>query len=188
MKKLICISFLALATLPANAQAQADDTGEAAIDARVAPLCILGAPVPAQVNLGLLADTSGARAGRIAAVPAQVVTLPASFCNFAGSVVRVDASALVSSDPATPQSGFARAVNYTATATGWAAASALATTAAQGDGSSPTSSGTSAVQPLPRIANIDVTLSSFAVPGDRILVAGNYQGLVVVTLGAAAVE
>lgn len=188
MKKLICTSILTLAALPTAAWAQAEDTGNVAIDGRVAPLCILGAPVPAQVNLGTLAATSGTRAGRIATLPSQTVTLPNSFCNFAGSVVRVDATALVASDTSSPQSGFARAVNYTATATGWASGNASATTSALGDGSSPDSSGTSTVQPLPKIANIDVTLSDFTAPGDSILVAGNYQGLVVVTLGAAATD
>lgn len=187
MKKLFCTSILTLAALPTAAWAQTDDTANVAIDGRVAPLCILGDPVPAQVDLGLIAATSGPRAGRIDTVSPRVVTLQNSFCNFAGSVVRVDATALVSSDTSSPQPGFARAVNYTATATGWTTGSASATTAALGDGSSPDSSGTGSVQPLPRIANIDVTLSGFSVPGDRILVAGNYQGLVVVTLGAAAI-
>lgn len=188
MNKLICISILVLGAFPASAEAQGDDAGNTAIDGRVAPLCILGAPIPAQVDLGTMAATSGTRAGRIAPLPAQVVTLPASFCNFAGSVVRIDASALLSADATTPQPGFARAVNYTAMATGWASGSALATTAALDDGAAPAGNGTSAIQPLPRIANIDVTLSGFTVPGDRILVAGTYRGLVVVTLGAAAFE
>jgi hypothetical protein len=188
MKTLICTSILTFAALPAAAWAQVGDTGTVAIDGRVAPLCILGDPAPAQVDLGLIAATAGTRAGRIAVLPPRAVTLPASFCNFAGSVVRIDASALLATDSSSPQPGFARAVNFTAAATGWASGSALAATAALGNGTAPTGSGTSTIQPLPQIADIAVTLSDFTVPGDHLLVAGTYQGLVVVTLGAAAVE
>ncbi len=185
MNKLLCTSLLALVALPATAWADTQDSGNVAIDGWVEPLCILGDPSPALVDLGQMIATSGTRAGKIAVLPSQTVNLPNSFCNFAGSVVTVDATALVSNDPTSPPSGFARAVNYTATAAGWASGDASATTAALADGSSPTSSGTGAVQPLPNIANIQVTLSGFTVPGDRILVADNYQGLVIVTLGAA---
>lgn len=180
---------IALAALPAVAMAQATDTDTAnvAIDGRVASLCILGDPTPATVDLGQMAATSGTRVGKIAVLPSQTVTLPGSFCNFAGSALRVDATALVSTDASAPPAGFVKAVNYTATASGWAASDAVATTAALADGTSPTASGTGATQPLPNIADIQVALSSFTTPGDAILVAGDYSGAVVVTLGPAAV-
>lgn len=187
MRQLTGLVAIALAGLPASALAQSTATGTVAIDGRVAPLCILGDPSPATVNLGQMAATSGTRTGRIAVLPAQTVTLPASFCNFAGSRVTVTATALTSSDASSPPAGFARAVNYTATATGWAAGNAVATSQALANGTSPSTTGTGATQPLPKLADIGVTLSNFTVPGDLLMVAGNYSGLVVVTLGPAAV-
>ncbi len=187
MKHLTGLVALALAALPATAMAQPTPaTGTVAIDGRVAPLCILGTPNPAPVNLGQMVATSGPRVGRIAVLPNQIVNLPNSFCNFAGSTVTVQATALTASDASSPQPGFARAVNYTATATGWAAGSSAATSAALRDGTLATATGTGGTQPLPKLGDIAVTLSNFTVPSDSLLVAGNYSGLVVVTLGPAA--
>lgn len=169
----------------ALAQTADSDEGEVAISGTVAPLCILGNPDPAVVDLGQMAETSGARVGKIATLSAQTVALANSFCNFAGSVVTVDASALLTTDATVPQAGFARAVNYTATASGWSNGVSSATTAALANGASPDATGTGAVQPSPHLADIEVQLSGFSVPGDNYLVAGSYSGLVTVTLGPA---
>ncbi|HQA17948.1 MAG TPA: hypothetical protein PK680_06145, partial [Novosphingobium sp.] len=163
------------------------ETGTVAVEGSVRPVCILGDPNPALVDLGQLSASSGIRAGRIAVIPTQTVTLPGSYCNFAGSVVTVTATALTSDDTSSPQAGFSRAVNYTASASNWASGASSATTAALRDGSSPTANGTGATQPLPKVADITLTLSAFTAPGDLILVAGNYSGTVVVTLGPAAI-
>jgi hypothetical protein len=184
MKHLTGLMALSLAALPATALAQSTPaTGTVAIDGAVAPLCILGAPTPAPVNLGQMVATSGPRVGRIAVLPNQTVNVPNSFCNFAGSTVTIQTTALLASDASSPQPGFARAVNYTATATGWAAGSSVATSPALRDGSLPTATGSGSSQPLPKRGDIAVTLSNFTVPSDSILVAGNYSGLVIVTLG-----
>lgn len=187
MKRLVTLTALAIGLLPAAALAQSGATGTVGIDARVTPVCILGDPNPALVNLGQISASSGPRTGKIDTIAPRTVTLPASFCNFAGSVVRVTTTALTSSDTTSPQTGFTRAVNYTATASGWATGTATATSNALRDGTSPSATGTGATQPLPKIADISVTLSGFTTPGDLILVAGNYSGTVVVTLGPAAV-
>jgi type 1 fimbria pilin len=189
MKTLIALAalpLLAIAT-PALAQATDSDSADVRVTGRVAPLCILGEPSRATVDLGQMAATSGSRVGRIAVLPAQDVTLPGSFCNFAGSALTVSTTALVSDTAGSPPSGFARAVNYTATGSGWAASSTSATSGAGADGSNPTASGTGATQPLPKLADIQVQLSSFTVPSDALLLADNYNGLVTVTLGPAAV-
>lgn len=175
------------AAVPTGAIAQSTQTGTVAVEGSVRPVCILGNPNPALVNLGQLSAASGPRTGKIAVIPSQTVILPASYCNFAGSVVTVSATALTSSDTSAPQAGFVRAVNYTATATNWASGGSSATTAALRDGSSATANGSGATQPLPKVADISLTLSSFTTPGDLILVAGNYSGNVIVTLGPAAV-
>ena len=182
---------LSLAALPTPALAQTADsgTGNVAISGRVAPVCILGAPSQTTIDLGQLAASSGARAGRIATIAAQGVTLPGSFCNFAGSTVTVAANALVSADATTPPGGFARAVNYTATASNWATGNASATTAALANGaaqsSSGTGTGTGTTQATPRLADIALALSAFAVPDDAVLILGTYSGSVTITLGPA---
>lgn len=175
------------AAAPAMAQAVPDE-GHVAVDGSVAPLCILGNPDPAVVNLGILINTSGTRAGRIRTIANQNVLLANSFCNFAGSVVTITANAMLASDTTPPPASFARAVNYTATASGWTNNDASATTSALANGANPSATGTGATQPLPKIANIGVQLSNFTVPGDVYLVAGDYTGTVVVTLGPAAVS
>ncbi|HOB12758.1 MAG TPA: hypothetical protein PKN09_00780 [Novosphingobium sp.] len=181
------LALIAIAAFPAAAMAQTTETGTVAVEGSVRPVCILGDPNPALVDLGQLSASSGIRAGRIAVIPTQTVTLPGSYCNFAGSVVTVTATALTSDDTSSPQAGFSRAVNYTASASNWASGASSATTAALRDGSSPTANGTGATQPLPKVADITLTLSAFTAPGDLILVAGNYSGTVVVTLGPAAI-
>jgi hypothetical protein len=180
------LALIVLAAFPATAIAQTTETGTVAVEGQVRPVCVLGDPNPALVNLGQLSANSGPRTGRIAVIAPRTVTLPASYCNFAGSVVSVTATALTSNDTSAPQPGFARAVNYTASASNWASGTSTATTAALRDGTVPTASGFGATQPLPKIADITLTLSSFTAPGDLILVAGNYSGTVVVTLGPAA--
>ena len=186
----LCWCALILAASPAPARAQTADTGtgNVAISGRVAPVCILGAPSQATIDLGQLAASSGTRAGRIATIAPQGVTLPGSFCNFAGSAITVAANALVSADATTPPGGFARAVNYTATASNWGPGNASAPTAALSNGTAQSSSGIGTTQPTPKLADIAVALSAFAVPGDAILISGTYSGSVTITLGPALTQ
>lgn len=186
-KILYCSVALPLLTAGGIAQAQDaasdSDSAQVSVTGSVARLCILGEPSQAVVDLGQMAQTSGVNVGRIAALSAQTVSLPASFCNFAGSVVSVSASALVGDSGGTPPVGFAKAVNYTATASGWATQDATATSLASADGSDPEQSGAGGTQPDPKQADIDVQLANYTVPGNALLVAGAYTGLVTITLG-----
>ena len=165
--------------------AQDSDTESVTVAGEVAPLCILGAPSQSSVNLGQLVDVSGTRVGRLTAITNRTVSMPQSFCNYANSRIRVDATALTGSDTSAPPSGFARAVNFGATISGWATANAAATTAATAAGTSPTATATGGTQPAPKLGDVTLTLASFSVPSDSLLVSGNYSGLVVVTLGPA---
>ena len=187
MKQTLSLFAFAIAAVPTMASAQVAAEGNVGLDGRVAPVCILGDPNPATVNLGQLSASSGPRTGRVATIANRTVLLPGSFCNFAGSVVTVQATALLVNDPAPPQAGFTRAVNYTATASGWSGGASAATSAALRDGSNASTTGTGSIQPLPSMADITLTLSNFTTPGDGFLVAGNYSGTVVITLGPAAV-
>lgn len=186
-KYLGSVAVLPLIVCAASAQAQDaasdSDSAQVAVTGSVARLCILGEPSQAVVDLGQMAQTSGTNVGRIAALSAQTVSLPASFCNFAGSVVSVSANALVGNSGGTPPAGFAKAVNYTATASGWATQDATATSDASADGANPEQSGAGGTQPDPKQADIDVQLANYTVPGNALLVAGAYTGLVTVTLG-----
>ena len=187
--KILALAMLAGIALPGVAQAQsASDTatGQVTVGGNVARLCILGTPSSANIDLGQMAATSGTRVGKLATIGTQSVTLPASFCNFAGSALSIDATALVSSDASAVQPGFAKAVNFTATASTWAATPSVVTTAASASGATPTAHSTGATQPLPKQTDLTVALSGFTVPSDLLLTAGSYSGVVVVTLGPAA--
>ncbi len=166
--------------------AQNSDTENVQIGGQVAPLCVLGTPSQATVNLGQLIDTSGARVGKLTTISNRTITMPGSFCNYANSAITVDATALIAADASAIQPGFARAVNYNAAVGGWATPNASATTAASAAGATPTASNTGGTQPTPRLNDVTLTLSAFSVPSDALLVAGGYSGQVVVTLGPAA--
>jgi hypothetical protein len=184
-RKLSTVTALIGLSLASSAFAQDSDSETVAVNGQVAPLCILGTPSQSSINLGQLVDVSGTRVGRLTTIANRVVTMPQSFCNYANSAIRVDATALIGSDTSTPPTGFARAVNYGAAVSGWATANAAATTAATAAGTNPTATATGGTQPEPKIADVTLTLSSFAVPSDQLLVAGNYSGQVVITLGPA---
>ena len=188
MKALMLGIAAMAAIIPGTAFAQAasdTSTGQVVVNGNVARLCILGTPSRATVDLGQMAATSGTRVGRIAVLGDQSVTLPGSFCNFAGSALTVTVTALVSTDASAVQPGFAKAVNYTATASNWAITATAATSAATASGATPTATSTGATQPAPKTADVTVTLSGFTAPSDALLTAGTYNGLVVVTLGPA---
>jgi hypothetical protein len=193
MKSIHFVAAMLLAGAVTTAQAQEQqggqnsDTGHVGISGHVSSLCLLGAPSQAAIDLGQLIATSGARAGRIAALGSQQVTLPGSFCNFAGTSLTVTAGALVASDASAVQPGFARAVNYTGSVTNWATSPATATTAATAGGGTPSATAHGGIQPTAKLADLQLTLSSFTVPSDLILVAGGYNGTVTITLGPAAI-
>jgi hypothetical protein len=173
----------ALAALAGPAFAQDVSNQSVPMSGSVARLCVLGAPTPSAVDLGQLANTSGQRVGRLTTVSDRSVTLPASFCNYAGSRLTVTSSALLAADTSTVQGGFARAVNYTATVSNWAPVNAVATTSAAANGAGPSASASGGDQAAPRLADLQLTLSNFTAPADSLLVAGGYAGSVTVTLG-----
>ena len=176
----VLIAGLAVGT--AHAQSNTDQRS-VNIAGNVAGLSILGPPSRTAVDLQQLINTSGARVGRLAAIGNQDITLPGSFCNFAGTSIKVSSQALIATDTNPVQPGFARAVNYTSTVANWATPNASATTAATAGGATPNAQGSGGTQPLPKIADLTLTLNAFAVPSDLLLVAGSYSGSVTITLG-----
>lgn len=189
MRTFSTLVALAAMMAPAAAYAASDaDSKNVGITGTVSRLCVLGEPSATLVNLGQMAETSGARVGRLTTVATQTVTLPNSFCNFANSSVTVEAAALKAADATTPPTGFARAVNYTATASGWAATNAAASTADDGTGTSAATRGTGSSQPTPKLSDITLALSGFSVAGDRLLVSGTYSTTVTVTLAPSPAQ
>lgn len=182
MRILTATALLAAALAPAAAHAADSDSKTIGITGNVSRLCVLGQPSTALVDLGEMAETSGARVGRLTAIATQTVTLPNSFCNFANSSVTVEATALKAADASTPPTGFARAINYTATASGWAATNAAVSTTDDGTGSSLAVSGSGSSQPTPKLSDIILSLSDFGVAGDKLLVSGTYNTTVTITL------
>jgi type 1 fimbria pilin len=180
---LILAAAFAAASGPAYAQALNSDNGDVAISGQVASLCILGAPSESAIDLGQMIATSGTRVGKIAPLGSQQVTLLGSFCNFAGTSLKVSAQALVANDSATLESGFARAVNYKAEVSNWAATSASATTEATAGGATPLKEALGGTQATPKLADLTLSLSNFTVPSDLLLIAGGYNGVVTITLG-----
>ena len=185
MKARIALAAI-LAAIPATASAQQPLQGAVAVDGSVAGRCVLGPPSLAAVPLGTLIDTSGARVDRLTTIAAQAINFPGSWCNFANTRVSVSANALLAADATAPSAGYARAVNFTATATNWAAANAVVTTAASASGATPAASAPGGTNPAPKLADISLTLNSFTVPADAFLVTGAYAGNVTITLGPAS--
>ena len=185
---MIRIAGLALvaAAFAAPAMAQSSDDATVPIGGTVAQVCALGAPSQPAIALGQMIDTSGVRVGRLSTIPTQTISLPNSFCNFAGSSVSVSATAVVSTDGAAVQPGFARAVNFDAAVSGWASAATTVTTTATAAGGSPTATADGGVQATPRLGDLTLELSGFTAPGDALLVAGAYEGQITITLGPVA--
>lgn len=169
----------------AGAQQTREDRGSVNIDGTVTPLCMLGPPSRPSIDLGTLIATSGSRAGRMAQFGPQQITLPGSFCNFAGTSISISANAMLAEDDLIVPTGFARAVNFTSTVTNWATVNAAVTTTASTAGDSSNAEGSGGIMPTPHYADLPLTLSGFTAPGDNLLIAGTYSGTVTITLGPA---
>lgn len=182
----LAAALVCLGPAPLLAQTQGESAeGEVQMIGSVAPVCVLAEPSERVIDLGTLIDTSGPRIGRMAALAPRQVTMPGSFCNYANTTVTIEASAMTEQTGAAINTGFSRAVNYRVEVSPWAAIEADLLTAAAADGSGAAGIATSATQPLPQVSDLTMELSDFAAPSDALLVAGEYSGLITVTLGPA---
>lgn len=178
---------LALGPTPLLAQetGRADD-GEVRVIGTVSPICSLGEPSETVIDLGVLVNLSGPQVGRTAPIAPRQVTMPNSFCNYPNTMITISADALLELGGTPVNAGFSRAVNYSIGVFPWAADEARLATSAARDGSGPTGIASSSSQPLPQVSDLTLELSDFSAPSDALLVAGDYSGLIVVTLGPAA--
>lgn len=179
----LAATTLALAASLAGTSARAQDParGNVGLDAQVSRVCMLGEPNPAGLALGQISEASGARVGRLAAIAAQTIQLPGTFCNYGGAALAISASPLaVTSGVA--QAGFTGAVNYTCSISAWGATAATVRTSATnaaGDGVRSTSA-------APKATDLTLVVSDFAAATDDLLQPGTYLALVTITLGPDA--
>jgi len=170
MRAYLTIAALALPLIAGAAHAQTV-TGTVSIDGSVANRCALS--INSQtISLG---EMSLAATGKLdtSKVDGQNRTL-VGFCNGSAAAMRVEAQPLLNiTSPGAPPSGFDNRVDYTATAN---ANSVNAT-----DSSVVAGAGTAATVGQ-FSGNILVTLSASSSPTSGLLVAGTYQGQVLVTL------
>ena len=169
MRASIVMAALALPFAASSASAQV--TGTVNVDGTVANRCSLSIN-SATISVG---EMSLPATGKLntAVVDGQNRNLT-GFCNGAAATMAVEAQPLLNiSSPGAPPAGFDNRVNYTATA---------AAGAANGTDSSIVAGAGSPVALGQFNGDILVTLSASSSPTAGILVAGTYQGQVLVTL------
>lgn len=145
----------------------------------VPPLCILGEPASGSgaFDMGVMSDRqSGLLRDDLQAPDKRLV---ASFCN-GPSILTIAALPMLVVGNAAARDGFARRIDYVATARGWTDEAATFET----DGAS-TQPDAIRRRAGPLEADILIGVSAFAVAGGNALrpVAGRYAGTIVVTLG-----
>lgn len=181
--KILLLASLAL-VLPAAAMA--DSSATITVTGSVTAACHLGSPTATTVEVGTLANSSD---GTLAPISPQSTTITASWCN-TGSIIGISATPLVAQGFAgAPPAGFTKAVNYTASASGWTATPASFITAGN-------SSGTVSGTPVPGTQTttdpvgqtITVSVSGFATPASagRLVADPNYSGTITITLQTTA--
>jgi hypothetical protein len=175
MRKLWMIAVpMALAAIPAAAQT----TGTVNVDGSVAGRCLFTTP-SATISVGEMAvQGTGSTAGKLnaAVIEGQTRTL-VGWCNGSASTMSVETLPLMNTGfaPAAP-TGFDKRVDYTATA--------VANAVSADDSSIAGGAGAASTVGL-FTGDVAVTLSGASSPTGGLLVAGTYQGQVIVTLSPA---
>ena len=173
--------FCALA-LPGLAQAQSRDTSSKTVNiVGTAPaMCFAGTlSGTGSYDLGVLINTTTGQLRSDLTAPAQI--LVGSFCT-GRSTITIQATPLVAQDFTTiPPGGFARSVDYVATASGWTVTPASYNTAAAAN------SAATQTRPTSFTGDVSVAISGFSTTGGqslRLVADNNYRGLVTVTIAA----
>jgi len=164
----------------------AADSATITVKGTVGSACRLGDLSSSQIDLGQLSNNTDGTLASISGTPSTTIT--GSWCN-TGSKIIIVASPLVAQGFAgAPSSGFTKAVNYTASASGWGSAIASDTTLGNSSGAESTSHSGSQTLNDPEANAITVSLSSFSTPasGDRLVADSDYEGTITVTLATNA--
>lgn len=179
-RSIITLIGLAALALPQTAIAQSRDTStkSVAIVGTAPVMCFAGTlSGTGSYDLGVLIDTTTGQLRNDLSAPPQL--LVGSFCT-GRSTITVSATPLEAQDfTATPPSGFARQVDYTATASGWTVIPASFNTAAASNPAATQS------RPTSFAGDVTVAISGFATTGGqnlRLVADGSYRGLVTVSI------
>lgn len=183
---MLAVSGLVLAG-PCASPGRADDSATVTVTGTVGSACHFGDLSSAQIDVGQLSNNTDGTLASISGTPDTTIT--GSWCN-TGSKITIVASPLVAQGYAgAPPSGFTKAVNYTASASGWGSTAASDTTLGNASGAESASHSGSQTMSDPEANTIAVSLSSFSTPGsgDRLVADSDYEGTITVTLATNAV-
>ncbi|MGA9794556.1 MAG: hypothetical protein WBQ17_03370 [Rhizomicrobium sp.] len=185
--KQAAIAFAAFMLMPAAYAASGGPvTAIVTIKGSVGNACHLGDLSSSQINVGTLTNSSDGTLAAISGSPNTTIT--GSWCNV-GSTITISALPMVAQGySGSPPSGFTKAVNYTATESGWGTPTPSDTSQGTTSGVDSGSHYGSAAITTPESNTITVALSNFTAPvsGSRLVADNNYQGAITVTLNAAS--
>lgn len=184
------IHLLAAGALAFPSAALAETTSQStttfSLDGNSPKACVLKSADEATLNVGDMVDPTTGELTRTLASNAsdQSTTIENSWCNTA-STITVLATPMVAQDfIGLPPPGFTKAINYTATVSGWATANAVFIT--NGDVTGFQHSNTPGSQTLttPNTSTITVAIGDLATPGagDFLVADKNYSGNITLTL------
>ena len=180
--RLLLLAGMALAAAPPAFGDGTPATASITILGSAAQMCHLGSASTTTLDVGTLANLSD---GTLAPVADKSTTINDSWCNTASTIGILATPLVAQGYSGSPPSGFTKAVNYTAAASGWTSPSASFTTTGDtsGGGSGSTPGTANATDPVAQ--QITVTVSAFATPGtgNRLVADANYTGTITVTLG-----
>jgi len=183
MRKLsIGVAVLATAlAAPAFAQSSTS-TKSFTVQGNVPAMCAGGTIVGGNgtFDLGVLADTTTGQLRTDLSAPDKVIS--GSFCSSRSTITIAATPMAAQNFTATPPSGFARSVNYVASASGWT------TTPASFDTGAAANTAATQIRATAFTGDITVGIAGFATSGGstlRLVADTNYSGLVTVTLTAA---
>ena len=182
MRKLILLASALILAVPATAQAQSSSTSSKTVSIiGTAPAMCFGGTLAGDgtYDLGILIDTTTGQLRTDLTAPPKL--LVGSFCT-GRSTITIQATPLVAQNFTTsPPGGFARSVDYVATASGWTVTPASYNTAAAAN------SAATQTRPTSFTGDVSVAISGFSTTGGqslRLVADNNYRGLVTVTIAA----
>lgn len=176
---------LAAAFVGTPVLAQAANTGPAtktfAVGMSAPPLCFLGTATDddGEFQMKVLTDSATGLLRRDLTAPSK--RLQGSFCNAPSELTLEAVEMTPTSAGGATRAGFARAVHFTATASGWTDQPAIFRT--NGPASQPEAT---QIQPSPREGDIVIDVSDFVMnggAGQRPVASRRYEGAVILTIG-----
>lgn len=182
MRKLILLVPALIAAIPGAALAQASSTSTKNVGVvGTAPAMCFGGTLTGTgtYDLGILIDTTTGQLRTDLAAPTKL--LVGSFCTGRSTITVLATPLAAQNSTVAPPDGFARSVDYVATASGWTTTPAAYNTATAAN-SAATQTRASAFT-----GDITVAISGFTTSGGnslRLVADDNYGGLVTVTLAA----